>query len=520
MTPRKNTLPPTHRAKAVAVLGTGSDVGKSIIAAALCRLLFRSGVRVAPFKAQNMSLNSFVTPNGGEIGRAQAVQAQACGLAPHVDMNPILLKPESDRCSQVIVLGNVLGKRTASAYFDERNELFQVIRESYGRLAAQYDVMVIEGAGSAAEVNLRSRDLVNWPVVKFADAQVLLVADIDRGGVFAQIVGTLDLLEPDERARICGVVINKFRGDAALFRDGVAFLEGRTGVPVLGVVPYLQDLRLDQEDSLDVRLHQQRSFSDTGVNIAVILLPHMSNFTDFNPLQAEHDVVLRYVSAPHELWQADAVILPGSKSTLEDLRYLRQQGFPGRLAECGKSGVELVGICGGYQMLGVEIRDPHSVESGGAAEGLGLLDVRTVLHWDKRMTQVRGRPMTDAFGDRADISGYEIHAGVTTRGAVQPCFAVTHTVSRDGSPGSFSTWADGAVNNDGSVWGTYVHGVFDSPGYRRAWLNRLRSRKGMAALPVAVSESATTRFSHEIDRWADHLAAHLHITPSWFPTAG
>ncbi|NJN70473.1 MAG: cobyric acid synthase, partial [Nitrospira sp.] len=297
--------------RALAVLGTGSDVGKSLITAGICRLLHRTGIRVAPFKAQNMSLNSFVTPEGGEIGRAQALQAAACRIPPHVDMNPILLKPESDSCSQVVVLGRVFAKQEASAYFDGRRTLWSIAEDSYTRLASRYEMMVIEGAGSAAEVNLRKLDLANWPVVKMADAQVLLVADIDRGGVFAQILGTLDLLEPDERNRVCGVVVNKFRGDAELFADGVRFLESRSGVPVLGVIPYLRDLMLEQEDGLGHVIDQETHFISDRINIAVILLPHMSNFTDFNILSAEEDVVLKYASTPTMLSDADIVIIPG-----------------------------------------------------------------------------------------------------------------------------------------------------------------------------------------------------------------
>lgn len=295
------------RTTAIAVLGTGSDVGKSLVAAGLCRLLHRAGIRVAPFKAQNMSLNSFVTPEGGEIGRAQALQAEACGLAPHVDMNPILLKPESDAKAQVVVQGRVYSTMHAQAYFTRsRNSgLFQAVQSSYERLAAQYDVIVIEGAGSAAEVNLRDRDLVNWATVELADAQVVLVGDIDRGGVFAQLIGTLDLIAPEERARVCGLVINKFRGDRALFADGVRFLRERTGIPVLGVLPFLRDLTLDQEDSLDVEVRQQVAFAEDRINIAVLLLPHMSNFTDFNMLSQEADVALRYVATPAEAAGAD-----------------------------------------------------------------------------------------------------------------------------------------------------------------------------------------------------------------------
>ena len=286
----------SRHARAIAVLGTGSDVGKSVIAAGLCRLLARRGVRVAPFKAQNMSLNSFVTMEGGEMGRAQVLQAQACGLAPHVDMNPILLKPESDRGSQVIVHGKVWGRYDARSYFQQKRELSRFVTESYERLAGAYEVIVIEGAGSAAEMNLRDRDIVNWPVVELAEAAVVLVADIDRGGVFAQVIGTLDLLSPDERRRVLGVVVNKFRGDPRLFADGVAFLEARTGVPVLGILPFMRDLELDQEDSVEVERSRQAPFTAQTVNVAVVLLPRMSNFTDFNALGAESDVVVRYVA--------------------------------------------------------------------------------------------------------------------------------------------------------------------------------------------------------------------------------
>ncbi|MDH4302009.1 MAG: cobyric acid synthase [Nitrospira sp.] len=360
------------KAEALAILGTGSDVGKSVVTAGICRLLSRSGIRVAPFKAQNMSLNSFVTPEGLEIGRAQALQATACGIAPHVDMNPILLKPESDRCSQVVVLGRAFAKQAASAYFDGRRTLWSVVEDSYARLASRYEMMVIEGAGSAAEVNLRKQDLVNWPVVKMANAHVLLVADIDRGGVFAQILGTLDLLEPDERDRVCGVVVNKFRGDAKPFTDGVRFLESRGGVPVLGVIPYLHDLMLDQEDSLGHVTSQGARFASDRVNIAVVLLPHMSNFTDFNILSAEKDVALRYASTPAMLSDADIVIIPGSKSTVADLSYLREKGFVPFLEQHHQHEREMVGICGGYQMLGRTIADPDHVEQGGTSSGLGF----------------------------------------------------------------------------------------------------------------------------------------------------
>lgn len=494
------------KARALAILGTGSDVGKSLITTGICRLLRRTGVLVAPFKAQNMSLNSFVTPHGHEIGRAQALQAEACGIPPHVDMNPILLKPESDNCSQVVVLGKVWGKREASAYFDGRQGLWSVVEDSYARLAGQYEVIVIEGAGSAAEVNLREHDLVNWPVVKLADAHVVLVADIDRGGVFAQVLGTLDLLAPEERARVRGVIINKFRGDATLFADGVKFLEARSGLPVLGVVPFLHDLMLDQEDSLDLGGNRLTYFAADRINIAVILLPHMSNFTDFNILASEADVVLKYVASPAALAEADVVIIPGSKNTLADLSYLRGNGYVSALDNHLGSRRELIGICGGYQMLGRRISDPHKVEQGGTSRGLGYLDTETELEQAKCTTQVRASSVNGVVRDQILVRGYQIHMGITRRETELPCFRVHHqSVLSEKDKEEY----DGAIRKDGLVWGTYIHGVFDEPGFRRAWLNRARARKGLPPLDELVSKMVTARSQAELDRWADHVSHHL-----------
>lgn len=502
-------------ARALAVLGTGSDVGKSLITAGICRLLHRAGVRVAPFKAQNMSLNSFVTPEGGEIGRAQALQAQACGVSPHVDMNPILLKPESDTCSQVIVMGTVWSKQDTATYFDQRQRLWSIVNDSYTRLARQYEVIVIEGAGSAAEVNLRDRDLVNWPVVKLADARVVLVADIDRGGVFAQVIGTLDLLELDERAMVCGVIINKFRGDEKLFADGVRFLESRSGISVLGVVPFLRDLRLDQEDSLDLTGQQQAVFSSNRINIAVILLPHMSNFTDFNSLLAEPDVALNYCAKPSSLANADIVIIPGSKNTLADLSYLQEQGYGCVLARHVSSRRELVGICGGYQMLGQTISDPYKIEQGGESKGLGYLSTATELMSMKRTTQVEAYA-TDSLAVAQDVvRGYRVHMGVTQRVREFPCFRIRRNIADEylqQSIGMSQDEYDGAIRTDGLVWGTYIHGVFDEPGFRRSWLNRVRVRKGLPPLNRAVSLSVTARLQCEIDRWADHLRGRVDLS--------
>lgn len=488
-------------AKALAILGTGSDVGKSLVTAGLGRIFYRSGIRVAPFKSQNMSLNSFVTAEGGEMGRAQVLQAQACGLRPHVDMNPILLKPEADRRSQVIVQGKVWCSRDAGEYFDSKPELVDFVRQSYERLASQYELIVIEGAGSAAEINLRDRDIVNWPVVEMADARVILVADIDRGGVFAQVIGTLDLLEPHERERLLGVVINKFRGDRRLFDDGVVILEQRTGIPVLGVLPFLRDIVLDQEDSVTIEPDLiGAAFSPETVNVAVILLPRMSNFTDFNALSAEPDVALRYARAPKDVVDADVLILPGSKQTIQDLEYVREKGFAPVVASHVLAGREVVGLCGGFQMLGGRIDDPHQVEGGGQTEGLRLLPIETELRHDKQTMQVRANPLLPGMSGTEMVRGYEIHVGLTARRGGDPCFRILDEAGDR---------EDGAVSPDGLVWGTYIHGVFDDPSFRRTWINRARARKGLAPRAMADSMEVTRRLTSALDQWADHVARHV-----------
>ncbi len=512
--------PNKTRASSVAVLGTGSDVGKSLVAAGVCRLLYRAGVNVAPFKAQNMSLNSFVTPDGGEMGRAQVLQAQACGLAPNVVMNPILLKPEADCRSQVIVQGKVWEKQEAQEYFNKKAVLWDQVKSSYEELAKTHEVVVIEGAGSAAEMNLRDRDIVNWPVVEMADSAVILVADIDRGGVFAQVIGTMDLLAPEERQRVIGVVINKFRGDLTLFEDGVKIIEERTGVPVLGVLPYLRNLELDQEDSVAIERFRMTPFETETVNVAVVLLPHMSNFTDFNQLVAESDVGLRYVASPQELHGADVIILPGSKTTIEDLGYLRKTGFEDALMAHVRRGGEMIGVCGGFQILGNTITDPQQVETGGALKGLGLLEVETELLAHKKTEQVRARSLLGSWGDDCLVEGYEIHMGVTVRGnGVLPCFEIISHSENFPSPKPSPQGArdfqslDGAMSADGLVWGTYIHGVFDQPGFRREWLNRVRGRKNLQALDMETSQAVSNRLVHAIDRWADHVGTYLNMKP-------
>ena len=495
-------------ARALMIMGTASDVGKTVIAAGFCRISHRRGIKVAPFKAQNMSLNSFVTAEGGEMGRAQVLQAEACGLPPHVDMNPILLKPEADNCSQIIVHGKVWGKHDARSYFGRRSELLSFVQDSYQRLARDHDLIVIEGAGSAAEVNLRDKDIVNWPVAEMADARVILVADIDRGGVFAQVIGTLDLLPFTERRRVIGVIINKFRGDLSLFDDGVKYLEEHTRLPVLGVIPFERKLELDQEDSVEIGHSQNTFFSSDTVNIAVVLVPHMSNFTDFNRLAAESDVVLRYVKSPREMSGADVIILPGSKSTMADLDYLREAGFISAVQNHASTGSELVGICGGYQMLGREISDPYGIESGGKTTGLDFLDVVTELMPEKRTVQVEAQPLLPGTPADCAVRGYEIHVGQTQRGQVSACFRIVSRADSDKA----ELMDDGAISDDCRTWGTYIHGVFDSPAFRRYWLNRIRARKGLSSLPVAVSQNVNQKLSCAIDKWADHLDRHLDIS--------
>ncbi len=513
-------IPHKARACSIAILGTGSDVGKSLITAGLCRLLYRAGIEVAPFKAQNMSLNSFVTPDGGEMGRAQVLQAQACGLAPSVMMNPILLKPEADCQSQVIVQGTVWKKQEAQEYFKNKAVLWDVVKASYEELAKTYEVIVIEGAGSAAEMNLRDRDIVNWPVVQMADAAVILVADIDRGGVFAQVIGTMDLLAPEERQRVIGVVINKFRGDLTLFDDGIKIIEERTGVPVFGVLPHLRGLELDQEDSVDIERLRMTPFGAETVNVAVVLLPHMSNFTDFNQLAAESDVALRYVASPKELHGADVMILPGSKTTIADLDYLRKAEFEEAFRAHVRRGGEVMGICGGFQMLGNHISDPSHIETGGSSKGLGLLDVKTELVSSKKTMQVRARVLLGAWDEDCLVEGYEIHMGVTERAkGVSPCFEVISHSETFPSPQPSPQGArefrslDGAMSVDGFVWGTYIHGVFDQPEFRREWLNRARVRKHLQPFDVEVSRTVSARLSHALDRWADHVEMYLTMEP-------
>ena len=461
-------------AKPLMIQGTGSFVGKSIIVAGLCRLLKQDGFQVAPFKAQNMALNSFITPEGGEMGRAQVVQAEAAGLDPHVDMNPILLKPNTDIGAQVIIQGKVFGNMNAGEYHRFKKKALAAVLESYGRLSQRYPVIMIEGAGSPAEINLREGDLANMGIAEAVGAPVLLVGDIDKGGVFASLVGTLELLSVDERSRIKGFIINKFRGDLSLLVPGLEFLEKKTGVPVLGVIPYLKGLYLPEEDG--VALEKSYSHHEEQVNIAVLYLPHISNFTDFDPLEHEPDVKLRYVRPGGRIGDADVVILPGSKNTIEDFRFLKKEGYAEEILRLHQSGKMIIGICGGYQMLGRAIRDPWGMEtSWGEVEGLGLLEVETILEKEKMTFQVKAVPLNSPMAAQKEtLRGYEIHMGDTQRGtAHQPAFKIIERL------GQKVEVEDGAISTDGRVWGTYLHGLFDNDGFRRSFIDSLRKNKGL-----------------------------------------
>jgi adenosylcobyric acid synthase len=504
-----------RRARALMVLGTASHVGKSVLAAALCRILKQDGLDVAPFKAQNMALNSAATPEGLEIGRAQAMQAEAAGVAPSVDMNPILLKPQSDSTAQLVVLGRVRGAVSAAAYHRRRVlQLFGVVEKSYERLAARHDVVVLEGAGSPAEVNLAASDIVNMRMARHAGAACILVADIDRGGVFASLVGTMALLAPADRRRVRGFVVNRFRGDPALFDPGIAFLEKRLRRPCLGVVPYLPDLGLDEEDGVALDAARDTSARwprETGprrrLRVAVVALPRISNFTDFDALAAEPSVMLAFVRRPADLAAADVVILPGTKQTLADLAWLRSTGLARAIGARASRRLPVVGICGGMQMLGLTVADPHGMEGGGRRRGLGLLQVHTVLERRKVTVRARARlPAARLFGRpvaEQGLQGYEIHLGATVYDAgARPLLRVRRE-------GSAAPHDDGAVSPDGYTIGTYMHGLFDDDRFRHALVRALRRGAGLSgpARPTPFTADRDARF----DRLAAHVRAALDV---------
>jgi len=501
------------------ILGTASHVGKSIITTGLGRVFADDGYRVVPFKAQNMSLNSAATPDGGEIGRAQALQAEACRVAPSIDMNPVLLKPSTDTGAQVILLGKIWGQVTASDYHTRRVEqLFPKVIGAYRRLAGKYELVLLEGAGSPAEINLREHDIVNMRMAHAADAACVLVGDIDRGGVFASLLGTLELLEPADRARIRGFIINKFRGDEALLRPGVATIETRLGVPCLGVVPFLHDLGLDEEDgvALEDRASAARcwrnleSGSARALRIGVIALPHMANFTDFDALAPEPSISLAFLEAPEEMAMADLLILPGTKQTLDDLSWLEQRGFDRELRRLAASGIPIVGICGGFQMLGVTVEDPYGIENRSdpcRRTALGLLSVRTVLGAEKIVRRVRGSLRRSLFSNASappvHFEGYEIHVGETFYESG------THPLADIQCQGETKFVADGAVNETGRVFGSYVHGFFDNDDFRHAFIRATRAAVELA--PAEKFARVGAEREARIDRLANHLRKSLDI---------
>ena len=491
--------------KVVMVQGTASSAGKSTVTAALCRILRQDGWNVAPFKAQNMSLNSFVTANGEEMGRAQVVQAEAALVEPAVEMNPILLKPEADHRSQVVVMGKPLGGLEAVEYYSRREYLWSVVTEALNRLRSEYEIVVIEGAGSPAEVNLKDRDIVNMAVARYCQAPVLLVGDIDRGGVFASLVGTLELLDPEERALVKAFVINKFRGDLSLLTPGLDWLEERTRIPVAGVLPYFKDIHIPEEDSVPLeRRMQMKVNSDYLLDIAVIGLPHIANFDDFDPLDQEAGIRLRYVEPKDALGEPDMIVLPGTKTTIADLTYLRDTDLSEEISSLSRRGTPVIGICGGFQMLGQLVMDPQRVESDvPQAEGLGLLPLVTTFLPEKSTHQVKGR-VAEGWGllrgaSGLPVIGYEIHMGHTLGSGVASPFIIEERSRRPWSE------PDGGLSADGNVMGTYIHGLFHNEGLRHAILVELARRKGVTLAPWCRVSSK----EEEYDKLAALVRRHL-----------
>ncbi len=487
--------------------GTSSHVGKSILTTAFCRILKQDGKRVAPFKAQNMALNSYVTQDGGEMGRSTVAQAEAAGILPRVEMNPVLLKPTGNSCSQVILLGKSVGNYSAKDYQERYSQqAWASVVQALDYMKEHFDVLVIEGAGSPAEVNLKKNDIVNMRIAKTLGAPVFLIADIDRGGALASVVGTLMLLDEDERALVRGIVINKFRGDITLLTPALDFLEEKTGVPVLGVIPYLDKLGIDDEDSVSLQdMPQDDVMRD--LHIAVLQTPKISNFTDFDALMHEPDVNLRFVQKGDHLGTPDLILLPGSKNTTEDLLYLKRNGFADEIAALSKAGVPVIGICGGYQMLGEEVRDPlHTESTNDAVAGLGLLPLVTTMRGTKNTYQVvcdcDALPFLGMTFSGNDLAAYEIHMGETVFTA--PAETLFHIKKRSLQDVDLQ---DGCINRAGTVWGTYCHGIFDNDELRRAVLNALRARKGLPPLPVSFRYRAYKEA--EFDRLAATVRKHF-----------
>ena len=479
----------------LAVFGTASDVGKSIVATALCRIFSNAGLDVAPFKAQNMSNNSGVTPDGLEIGRAQIVQAEAARVIPTADMNPVLLKPNTDTGAQVVLKGKAVANRSARDYFGNTEIWAEEAFDSLAKLRSRHELLVIEGAGSCAEMNLYERDFVNFKTAKQADAVVILVADIDRGGVFAQVAGTLSVIPPEDKAFVKGVIVNRFRGDATLFDDGIRIIEELAGIPVLGVIPYFRGIAIDAEDAVPLQAVVDPVDSpDPGkISIAIIYFPHISNFTDFAILDSHDDVEVHYLHHPKNLNDYQAVILPGSKNVRGDLDWIFSCGWDKRLKEFRSSGKIIMGICGGYQMLGTVIADPDSIEGpAGESSALGFLPVETVLRQKKKLFNSRGCLLDEAI----KVEGYEIHMGESR--LVGEGYPLLQVSFRNNVPAGDN---DGVMSLDGKVLGTYFHGIFDGKDFREWFLRLLR--------PQFVSNGSMPDKNHEYERLADHFKKHL-----------
>jgi adenosylcobyric acid synthase len=492
----------TRPARCVSILGTGSDTGKSIVVTALCRIFSTLGVRVSPFKAQNMSNNSYVTCEGGEMGRAQVVQAEAARVVPHVDMNPVLLKPSTDTRAQVILHGKPFGDKEAKEYFSNTDFLFDRSYASLQRLRKSNALIFMEGAGSCAEVNLRSRDFVNFRMAHAVDAPVILVADIDRGGVFGQIIGTLAVISEEDRRRIKGFIINRFRGDPDLFRTGIEYLQDRTGLPVIGLVPYYRGIMIDSEDGmpLDAMIDPPSGPEPGKTNVGVIRLPHISNFTDFNPLEREPSLCLHYLSRPRNLNGYDIIFLPGTKNGRFDMAWLRQTGWTEYLRAFADNGGRIGGICGGYQMLGRAIHDPYGLEGiPGETPCLGLLDAETTLRRDKVLSRSTGVWVENG----ESVEGYEIHMGVTEHSAgATPAIRI---LSQNGKPAALF---DGATSSDGRIWGSYLHGLFDTPNFRNSFLRGICG-DDEAVRGVHGSDRLPDFKNQQYDLLADHFQTHL-----------
>lgn len=531
-------------AKAIMVQGTGSNVGKSIIVCALCRIFHEDGIRVAPFKSQNMSLNSYVTLDGKEMGRAQVAQAYASGLHPVVEMNPILLKPTGENGSQVIAMGRPVRNMKASEYYENKECMLDIAIKAYATLEKQFDLIVIEGAGSPAEINLKDNDIVNMKMAEVANAPVILVVDIERGGAFAWVVGTLELLDSAERDRVSGVIINKFRGDLEILKPGIQMLEEKINKPVLGVIPYFNDIKIDDEDSvcLERKGNSRGSYCEMPesecITIAVIRLPSISNFTDFDLLRHEKGVRLVFIETVSSFGTPDLIIIPGTKNTIGDLMFIQENGIAARILDLAEKGSMVIGICGGYQMLGNEIRDPQNTESSSShIKGLGLLDVVTTFFPEKITYQVKARLYDNSIGylhgvacqsaQRAaggedstgnipyEVTGYEIHMGETE--LLEEALPFSRIIERSGrviqsgksDKGEYPGLNDGAVSREGNVMGTYLHGIFDNDIFRLDIINTLRQKRGLSLLSQSELTVADSEKEKHYKRLADLTRKHL-----------